>query len=106
GRLSDSAPGALPGAAPYRQRAALTPHVRDLARTHEVALKDLREATATATGREPAKVGELRRVRPPDLVHVVFVIFAAYSLIGRIAEIGAGTLLDELRGADLAWAAM
>jgi uncharacterized membrane protein YbhN (UPF0104 family) len=49
---------------------------------------------------------ELRRVRPQDLVLVVFVIFAAYSLIGRIAEIGAGTLLDELRGADLAWAAM
>jgi hypothetical protein len=29
--------------------------VRDLARTHEVALKDLREAAARATGAEPAK---------------------------------------------------
>ena len=96
--------GAVTGAAPYLQRAALTPHVRDLARTHEVALKDLREATARATGTEPAKVVELRRVRPQDLVLVAFVIFAAYSLIGQIAEIGPGTLVDELRGADLAWA--
>ena len=97
---------AVTGAAPYLQRAALTPHVRDLARTHEVALKDLREATATATGTEPAKVVELRRVRPQDLLLVALVIFAAYSLIGQIAEIGPGTLLDELSGADLAWAAV
>ena len=95
---------AVTGAAPYLQRAALTPHVRDLARTHEVALKDLREATARATGTAPAKVVELRRVRPQDLVLVAFVIFAAYSLIGQIAEIGPGTLIDQLRGADLAWA--
>ena len=97
---------AVTGAAPYLQRAALTPHVRDLARTHEVALKDLRDATATATGTEPAKVVELRRVRPQDLLLVALVIFAAYSLIGQIAEIGPGTLLDELSGADLAWAAV
>jgi uncharacterized membrane protein YbhN (UPF0104 family)/tRNA A-37 threonylcarbamoyl transferase component Bud32 len=96
---------AVTGAAPYLQRAALTPHVRDLARSHEVALEDLREAAARATGTEPAKVVELRRVRPQDLVLVAFVIFAAYSLIGQIAEIGLGTLLDELSGADLAWGA-
>jgi uncharacterized membrane protein YbhN (UPF0104 family)/tRNA A-37 threonylcarbamoyl transferase component Bud32 len=97
---------ALTGAAAYLQRAALTPHVRDLARTHEIALKDLREATARATGTEPAKVVELRRVRPQDLVVVGFLIFAAYSLISRIAEIGPATLVDQLRGADLAWAAV
>ena len=37
---------------PYLQRAALTPHLRDLARSHEVGLKDLRVAAAAATGRE------------------------------------------------------
>ena len=37
--------GATPsrGHCPYLQRAALTPHLRDLARSHEVGLKDLRE---------------------------------------------------------------
>jgi glycosyltransferase 2 family protein len=97
---------AVTGAAPYLQRAALTPHVRDLARHHEVALKDLREATARATGTEPAKLVELRRVRAQDLVLVGFVIFAAYGLIGKIAEVGPGTLLHQLSGADLAWAAV
>ncbi len=97
---------AVSGAAPYLQRAALTPHVRDLARTHEVALKDLREATARATGTEPAKAVELRRVRPQDLILVALVIFTAYSLIGRIAELGPAALRDQLRGADLAWAAV
>jgi uncharacterized membrane protein YbhN (UPF0104 family)/tRNA A-37 threonylcarbamoyl transferase component Bud32 len=92
-------------AAPYLQRAALTPHVRDLARAHEVALKDLRQATARATGTEVAKVVELRRVRPQDVVVVGLLIFAAYTLISRIAEIGLATLVDQLRGADLAWAA-
>ena len=33
-------------ALPYLQRAALTPHLRDLARTHEVGLKELRETAA------------------------------------------------------------
>jgi uncharacterized membrane protein YbhN (UPF0104 family)/tRNA A-37 threonylcarbamoyl transferase component Bud32 len=97
---------AVTGAAPYLQRAALSPHVRDLAREHEVALKALREATAKATGTAPAKVVELRRVRPQDLVVVGLVIFAAYTLISRIAEIGPQTLIDELRDADVAWAAV
>ena len=43
---SDSIARALP----YLQRAALTPHLRDLARTHEVRLKELRAAAAAATG--------------------------------------------------------
>ena len=98
--------GAVSGAAPYLQRAALTPHVRDLARTHEVALKDLGEATATATDTDPAKAVELRRVRPQDLVLVALVVFTAYSLIGRIAELGPAALRDQLRDADLAWAAV
>jgi uncharacterized membrane protein YbhN (UPF0104 family)/tRNA A-37 threonylcarbamoyl transferase component Bud32 len=97
---------AITGASPYLQRAALTPHVRDLARTHEVALKDLREAAAQATSTEPAKVVELRRVRPQDLVLVALVIVAAYSVIVQIAQIGPRTLLDTLRGADLAWGAV
>ena len=51
-------------ALPYLQRAALTPHLRDLARTHEVDLKELRAAAATATGQEAPEIAPLRRVRP------------------------------------------
>jgi glycosyltransferase 2 family protein len=97
---------AVAGAMPYLQRAALTPHVRDLARTHEVALKDLRSAAAEATGKEPPKIEPLRRVRPRDLLVTALVIFAVYALITQLAEIGFGTIADELGKADLAWVAL
>jgi glycosyltransferase 2 family protein len=94
---------AVTGAMPYLQRAALTPHVRDLARIHEVALKDLRGAASHATGVEPAAVVPLRRVRPRDLLLTALVIVAAYGLISQLADIGFGTIADQLAGADVAW---
>ena len=53
---------------PYLQRAALTPHLRDLARSHEIGLKDLRAAAAAATGEEAPELVPLRRVRPKNLL--------------------------------------
>ena len=88
---------------PYLQRAALTPHLRDLARTHEVSLGDLRAAAAAATGAELPEIAPLRRVRPKDLLLTALVIFAAYLLITQLAEIGFGTIARELGDADLAW---
>src|SRR4051794_29044452 len=41
---------AIRGALPFLQRAALTPHTRDLARTHELALKELARDAAAAVG--------------------------------------------------------
>jgi glycosyltransferase 2 family protein len=97
---------AVAGAMPYLQRAGLTPHVRDLARTHEVALKDLRTAVAEATGEREPEIAPLRRVRPRDLLVTALVIGAVYVLITQLAEIGFDTIADELRNADLAWVAL
>jgi uncharacterized membrane protein YbhN (UPF0104 family) len=88
---------------PYLQRAALTPHLRDLTRAHEVALSDLRDAAAAATGSASPEIAPLRRIRPRDLVLTAAVVFAAYLLIGQLAEIGFDTIADELREAKLAW---
>ena len=88
---------------PYLQRAALTPHLRDLARAHEIALGDLRAAAAAATGRTAPEITPLRRIRPRDVVLMAAVIFAAYLLISQLAEIGFDTIADELRKADPAW---
>ena len=89
---------------PYLQRAALTPHVRDLARRHEVALKDLRVAAATAAGLEkPPELEPLRRMRPRDFLLTALVFVAAYLLITQLAEIGFDTIADELREADVPW---
>jgi glycosyltransferase 2 family protein len=97
---------AVSGAMPYLQRAGLTPHVRDLARAHEVALKDLRAAAAEATGTQEPEIAPLRRVRPRDLLVTALVIGAVYVLITQLAEIGFDTIADELRNADLAWVAL
>ena len=91
-------------ALPYLQRAALTPHVRDLARHQEVVIKELRAAAAAATGREtPPEIAPLRRVRLKDILLTAVLIVAAYLLISQLAEIGFDTIADEIRKADPAW---
>ena len=91
---------------PYLQRAALTPHLRDLARSHEVGLKDLRTEAARATGQDVPEVIPLRRMRPRDFVLTAMVVVAAYLLITQLAKIGFGTIADELRNAEVAWIAV
>jgi glycosyltransferase 2 family protein len=94
---------ALARVLPYLQRAALTPHLRDLARAHEVALRELRTAVAAATGREPPAIAPLHRIRPKDILLMALLVFAAYLLISQLAKIGFGTIADELREAEIAW---
>jgi glycosyltransferase 2 family protein len=94
---------ALARVLPYLQRAALTPHLRDLARTHEVDLKRLREAAAAATGAAEPEIAPLRRVRLKDVLTMVALVVGAYAIITRLAEIGFGTIARELRGAEVAW---
>jgi glycosyltransferase 2 family protein len=89
---------------PYLQPAALTPHLRDLARSHEVGLKDLRHAAALASGQTEPDLVPLRRIRPKDLVTMAALILAAYLLISKLANIGFGTIAHELSDASPAWA--
>jgi uncharacterized membrane protein YbhN (UPF0104 family) len=95
--------GAIGRALPYLQRAALTPHLRDLARSHEVGLKDLRTAAAAATGQEVPDLVPMLRVRPRDLLLTAALIFGAYLLITKLAAIGFGTIAHQLGQAELAW---
>ncbi len=88
---------------PYLQRAALTPHLRDHARSHELDLKDLRTAAAAATGEEVPELAPLRRVSPKDLLMTAVLAFAAYLLISQLADIGFRTIIDQLAEADPAW---
>jgi uncharacterized membrane protein YbhN (UPF0104 family)/tRNA A-37 threonylcarbamoyl transferase component Bud32 len=94
---------AVKGALPYLQRAALTPHLRDLARTHEVVLDQLRAEAAQATGSEPVEPVQLRRIRARDFVITAVVAFSAYLLISQLAGIGFATIAADLRQAQLAW---
>jgi uncharacterized membrane protein YbhN (UPF0104 family)/tRNA A-37 threonylcarbamoyl transferase component Bud32 len=94
---------AIVRALPYLQRAALTPHLRDLARLHEVDLKSLRSAAADATGQEVPELAPLRRVGPKELLMTAVLAFAAYLLISQLADIGVGTIIDQLAEAEPAW---
>jgi uncharacterized membrane protein YbhN (UPF0104 family)/tRNA A-37 threonylcarbamoyl transferase component Bud32 len=88
---------------PYLQRAALTPHLRDLARSHEISLDRLRTEAATATGQAVPELVPLRRMRPRDVALTAMVVLAAYLLITQLAKIGFGTIGRELRNAEIAW---
>jgi uncharacterized membrane protein YbhN (UPF0104 family)/tRNA A-37 threonylcarbamoyl transferase component Bud32 len=94
---------AIGRALPYLQRAALTPHLRDLAHSHEVGLDELRTAAAAATGQDVPEIVPLRRIHLKDLVLTAAVGFAAYLIITQLAHIGFGTIAHELRQADVAW---
>ena len=85
---------------PYLQRAALTPHLRDLARTHELDLKELRAAAAAASGQEEPELMEMRRIHPRDLLLAAALILGAYLLISKLAAIGFGTIAHEVARAD------
>jgi uncharacterized membrane protein YbhN (UPF0104 family)/tRNA A-37 threonylcarbamoyl transferase component Bud32 len=104
--LAEVGADAVKGSIPYLERAALTPHVRDLAHDHEVELKELREAAAAATHEKVPELVPLRRVRPRDFLYTALVAFAAYLLISKLAKIGFGTIYHELRSSDLAWVAV
>jgi uncharacterized protein (TIRG00374 family) len=88
---------------PYLQRAALTPHLRDLARGHELKLEELRRRAAAATGVDLPEIEPLRRVRFRDVVTMALVLVAAYVIITQLAQIGFGTIYDQLRQAEWAW---
>ena len=88
---------------PYLQGAALTPHTRDLARSHELGLKELRASIGEATGTPVPEIAEMRRIRPKDVLLMAALVFAAYLVIGQLADIGFDTIADQLREAELAW---
>ena len=90
-------------ALPYLQGAALTPHLRDLARSQDVPLEELRTKAAAATNREVPEIVPLRRMRPRDVLTTLAVAFAAYLLVTQLAEVGFGTIGDALRDASLPW---
>jgi uncharacterized membrane protein YbhN (UPF0104 family)/tRNA A-37 threonylcarbamoyl transferase component Bud32 len=93
----------ISGTLPYLQRAALTPHLRDLARSNEVGLKDLRTAVAEATGQAVPELVPMRRIRARDFAATAGIALGAYLIITQLAKIGFGTIAHELGQAEVAW---
>lgn len=104
--LDSVGPAGVVAALPFLQRAALTPHLRDRARHHELDLEALRAQAAEATGVQVPEIAPMRRVRPRDVLLMVLVGVAAYLVISQLAEIGFDTIYDQLRAAEWAWLAL
>jgi uncharacterized membrane protein YbhN (UPF0104 family)/tRNA A-37 threonylcarbamoyl transferase component Bud32 len=98
--------GSIARVLPYLQPAALTPHLRDLARTHEVGVRQLRAAAAAASGTAEPEIVPLRRVTAKGLLTMAALIVAAYLIITQLAEIGFDTIGRELRDAEPVWVAI
>jgi uncharacterized membrane protein YbhN (UPF0104 family) len=94
---------AVRGSLPYLQRAALTPHTRELARSHEVELEELRKTAAEAAGTVPVEIVPMSRIRPRNLLMTAAIAVSAYLLIAQLADIGFKTIADDLRSAQPAW---
>ncbi|MCI4066317.1 lysylphosphatidylglycerol synthase domain-containing protein [Micromonospora sp. R77] len=94
---------AVKGALPYLQRAALTPHTRERARSHEVALRELRSAAAAAAGTDPVEIAPMARIRPRNVLLTAAVLFSVYALVAQLADFGFAAVADNLRHAQPAW---
>jgi len=94
---------AMYAALPFLQRAALTPALRDDAHDAELDVGRLRQQVVDLTGGEMPEVAAIRRVSSRDVVLVLLTAFAAYLLIGQLADIGIDTIVDELSGAAWGW---
>jgi uncharacterized membrane protein YbhN (UPF0104 family) len=95
---------ALYAALPFLQRAALSPRVRDDAHGAELDVGRLRQQVVDLTGGDMPEIAAVRRVSARDVVLVALTAFAAYLLLGQLADIGFATIVEELSGARWGWA--
>jgi len=86
---------------PMLQSAALNATLRSRVRNNKLKIKDLRKETAVALGIDVPVTEQLTRVTWKSVLMVVFVSFAAYTIIGGLAEVGFDTIVDTL--ADARW---
>ncbi|MGI9601690.1 MAG: lysylphosphatidylglycerol synthase domain-containing protein, partial [Acidimicrobiales bacterium] len=93
---------ALEATLPVLQTAALSNTARRDARHGKLKIGDLRKQTAAALDADLPPVEQLTRVTWQSVLMVVFIGFAASTLISGLAEVGFDTIADTL--ADARWA--
>src|SRR4029453_18705114 len=62
------------------------------------------EEVVAATGGELPEIATVRRVSGRDVVLILLMEFAAYLLLGQLADIGLSTIFDKLSGGGAACA--
>ncbi len=100
-RLGDEA---LVAALPFVQRAALSPGLRDVLRDADLDVDRVREEVVAVTGGTMPEIAEIRRVSLRGVLLMSLTAFAAYLLLGQLADIGLDTLVDAFSDAVWSWA--
>lgn len=91
---------------PLLQAAALPRGLQRDARAAGVKLNRLRSEIATTLGVKAPDTTQLQRVSWGSLAMVALTLFAAYSLITSLAEIGFDTIIEQLSNASWGWVAL
>ncbi len=81
---------------PVLQTAALNGRLRRRVLTQRLKIKDLRKRTAAALGVEVPEATQLTRVTWKSVVMLGFVLFAVYTIIGGLADVGFDTVWQAL----------
>ena len=89
----DDAIGAM---LPLLQTAALNGRLRRRVLKQRVKIKDLRQQTAAALGIEVPEVTQLTRVTWKSVAMLAGVLFAVYTIIGGLADVGFATVGETL----------
>lgn len=99
-RLDDVA---LLATVPLLQTAVLPHPLQDDVKQAKFKVKDLRTQVASELGTEAPELAQLRRVSWGSVAMVALTVFAAYSLITSLTEIGFDTIVEEISNASWEW---
>ena len=92
---------ALTAMLPVLQTAALGRSLRQGAKQQKLKVSDLRKQTAAALGTDVPEVEQLTRVSWKSILMTVFIGFAAYTIIGGLAEVGFSAIASAF--SDARW---
>jgi len=92
---------ALTAMLPVMQTASLNARLRHKVKHQKLKIGDLRKQTAAAIGVDVPDVEQLTRVTWKSVLMVVFIGFAAYTIIGGLADVGFDTIAETL--SDARW---
>lgn len=85
------------------QAAALPRALQQDAKTAKVKIGKLRNEVAEALGVDAPEVAKLQRVSWGNVAMVALTLFAAYTLISMLTDIGFDTIVEQMSGAIWAW---
>lgn len=94
-------PDAIVAALPMMASAALGPSLRWATRRHQLKVGDLRKQVAADLGVDPPAVEQLKRVDPTKALLAVVGVFAAYTIISGLADVGFDTIAASVKTASV-----